>query len=202
MKQSSYFVIFFLLGFALCFLLLKQCNKPEVINGALILKATHHESFQSDTTKPSKEYIKVPFPVAGPVREIPVPYYDSTACQSIRLYVDSAVDANLAIICKDSVLGKLLGRDIKYRLFVPLKITNTITKTDSVWLGVVDSSRHFFIGGEVGGNLKQFNLSVGVDMLTKKKSLVGVRYDFLQGTVNVSWKKEIRFKRPSLLKLK
>lgn len=179
-------VLFFAVGFVLCFILLKKCNGPvEVKPFKELPPSTRHETFKSDTTKPKPEKVEVPVYIKGPARTYTVTVVDSTACNLVRVYQDSLKDANQVIYYMDSVQGRLLGKRIHYKLFVPLKIENTHTIIDSIPYPIYLEQNKLYLSGEVGGNLKQFDFSIGADLITKGRIELGYRYGITQKTHNI-----------------
>lgn len=173
-------------GFLLCFLLLRSCSGPDVVTE--LPKPTRTIVTVHDTVWPEAKVVELPPRVImGPVKEVSVLVYDTMACKTVKLYQDSLSDANLTIFSKDSVLGKLLGQNLSYRLKIPKEIHTTTTITDSIPYAVYMESKGIFLTGEAGGNRDMFQWSAGVDFITSDWG-VGYRRDFVNKTHNVGVK--------------
>lgn len=108
--------------------------------------------------------IKVPVPSIV-YRDIP----GTDSCTNIKIYEDSLIDDKISIYYKDYVAqGELIGKDLDYKLKVPLTIidskTLTITKTDTLF-------KHPKYSLNVG-------LSIGTQLLTPEVRFSMDRHTF------------------------
>jgi hypothetical protein len=106
--------------------------------------------------------------------------------QGPRLRADSLVNNELAIYVLDSIEGRLLWRNLGYRLFVPKTITETVTVTEQVPVFVEKEVPAYYSGiwlsGDIGGG-SEFAYSLGLEYSWKRNS-VGVSYLNFGGTNN------------------
>lgn len=148
-------------------------------------KPTRHETFKSDTVRPKPEIKEVPVYIKAPLKTYTITITDTTACNLVRIYRDSLRDANQVIYYQDSIQGRLLGKKIDYKLFVPLTITNTHTITDSIPYSVNIRRNGVYLTGGIGGNINQFDFSIGAELVTKNRLGVGYQYGVTQKTHQV-----------------
>jgi len=96
-----------------------------------------------------------------------------------NFYSDSLVNDQLAIYIEDTISGTLLNRQIGYKLFVPLQVTNTITVTEKVPVIVkqpYERQRELYGGMLMPYNNGKVGFGLSADMITKKQKIVGVQY--------------------------
>lgn len=104
---------------------------------------------------------------------------DYSPCNYIRVYKDSSTDSNVTIFYNDTIQGRLLSTELKYRLKVPktIEITKIITnKTNDKY--------SIYTGMELGGNKTSFSISPFVSLNTRKNTYY-YRYDILNKTHNI-----------------
>ncbi len=181
--MNKYHLIAFIAGFILCFILLKQCSSPA----PEIPKASHTITTQT---------IYVPGPPVFLEKKIPAPYpvyirasgnieKEASFCDSIRFYSDTTgIDSTTHFIAQDSIIGKKLWSGRQY--FGKPYITKVLTTiTDSIPYPVNIPYNALYLAAEMGGNMNQFDFSVGADLITKKRFEVGYRYGITQKTHNI-----------------
>ena len=166
MKSLKY--IFIGIALIATFLLGRSCTpEPQIIE-----KVTH----TSDTIYPDTVvvYEPQPYPVHDTVIEVypyPIPPDSFTMAEffKMRFYKRSYRDSNVVIDVEDSIVGYLMARKIGYRLFVPLKVVDTITIEKYAQNGY-----KYEIKG--GLDLMRTNTFIGIDVDVKKHTF-GVSYD-------------------------
>ena len=103
-----------------------------------------------------------------------------------RLRSDSLVNNELAIYVLDSIDGRLIWRNIGYRLFVPKTVTETVTLTKEVPVFVDKPVPTYYDGiwlsGDIGGG-SEFAYSVGLEY-SWSRNRVGLSYLRFGGTNN------------------
>jgi len=98
----------------------------------------------------------------------------------VTVYKDSMSDDNITIYSSDLVEGRLLNKDLKYKLKVPLIITKTIENTTETKVGGL------FLTSGLGGNQNAFdNVNLGLQYVAKKDYLVGYNFNLLRKTHNI-----------------
>lgn len=184
MDNVKFFLTLITVGIALFILLnLKTCGcktKIQEVRDSLI--QTNHivdTIYAKDTIYIFKKIkIKVLDSLANKTK-------DSTNLNVLRVYNDSLNDSNITINYKDTVLGKLISKDLSYKLKVPIKIldttiitktyTNTITKTEykpsrfSLSTGFSGITNKQTIGLEpfIKADIKTIGLQYGYDFINK-----------------------------------
>jgi len=98
--------------------------------------------------------------------------WSKNLCNFERTYTDSTSDSNVTIYSNIETLGLLKSSQLSYKLKVPILIEKTI-RTDSIH--IVPNKYNFMIIGGVGGNLHQFDATVGL-ALTNKNIYYGYEY--------------------------
>lgn len=165
------------------FIFFKQCR--EIINdmGKLgpkiqrdTIKTTIHtrDTIWQDTLKIVKIKVKVPTPkdTIFIIDSIPQP---------ISIYQDSLRDSSLVLYFKDYVKGKLLQKDLSYRLLVPKIIVDSVTTT------VISSPIYNLHAGAIVGK----NTLAPVLDFSFKKHTFGIGYNIPQSGMLVSYKYKI-----------
>jgi hypothetical protein len=164
------------------FLAGKQCSSAdnEIITKETVTH-TRDTIWAKDTT-----YVPKPYPVHD-TEYVLVPYdiqFDSLkmkAAYQLRYYKKSYQDDNVFITIEDTILGYLMGRNVSYKLFVPLKIVDSV-KIEKVSLkapkweirgGFDITPRDLYLTGEYAKD--RHNFSVGIDPFNKTGKL-GYKY--------------------------
>jgi hypothetical protein len=139
------------------------------------------------TTKVEMKYVSLPKKEAE-IQYVPVPYFtytitpEDTAGQledllKIRMYKDTfAIDTNLTVYTKDSVVGKILKKNFSYS-YRPFYKEVTTTHTDSIPYAVPIVKRGLYVGGGfhyVGKNLYS---NVGLRLVDKRDNMYGIGID-------------------------
>lgn len=174
-------LIAFILGFILCFLLLRQCT-PVIPKGSHT-ETTYTVYVPGDSIKVVNNIPK-PYPVNVYVASDDIKRLNY--CDSVRYYIDSTkIDSTTLFIAQDSVNGiKLWSNRIYLSRPYTRQITTTIT--DSIPYAVKTFKHGIYIKGEIGMSKTNYNLSAGIDYISKKNWSVGYRRDFLQKSHNLS----------------
>ena len=106
-----------------------------------------------------------------------------TTCDSIRIYKDTMDDENLTVFTEDTVKGKLLGQNLKYKLKVPLQIRDsiftTITNTTEIkrW--------KILVGVQSIKTSESYFISPVAALQDKRGRMYQVSYDISQKAPNV-----------------
>jgi len=175
----------FIVGFALCFLLLRACQPPTP-------KPSHHEQWHYDTIYADTVFKPIAVPVPVPGKTYTISVRDTAACLLVRTYADSVADSNVVISYQDSVMGMLLGKKLSYKLKGAKTVTITHTITDSIPYPINKAVNGLYLAGEVGANNRLLvSASLGADFVSKKKWAVGYRFELFQRTHNISYKRRI-----------
>lgn len=165
-------------------LLLKECgstikslvnlNKPKP-DTTIIHKID--TVFAKDTIYKFKG-IKVPVPYI--IHDTIVNIDGKDTCTNIKVYEDSLVDKNISIYYKDYISqGTLLGKDLEYKLKVPLRITDSITTTIKIptlyhptfQLNAGLTAGSSLFAPTIGVSYKRHNMFVGYNLSTKQPIL-------------------------------
>lgn len=171
-------------------LLLRQCGDGNNSNGTIIQgkpisdTLTVHDTIRAVDTivqtkwlKPLKPVSETPFESNGLLNQ--------DICKMYRTYADSVEDENQTLYYTAKVVGRLDSIRMDYKLKIPLIINNTTTiNTLRVDTLVRPPKWQVFLNSEIGGNMTQFNASVGADLMVKKV-IVGYRYGLLDETHNI-----------------
>jgi len=134
--------------------------------------------------------------------EIPTPIYihdttyigDSVVIHTFAEYKTDITDSLIKGMVISKVDGELISQHLEYTALFPKYITrtDTIKITENT---VIDKKRFFlYVGGEVGGNTSQLNLSPIIGIGTKKGYMYGYRYGLVDQTHNISFSKKLSFK--------
>ena len=125
--------------------------------------------WKTDTIRPKPEIKWYP-------KEVPVPVKTDSVH---NFYADSLVNDQLAIYVNDTIEGILQSRNIGYKLFVPLKVTNTITVTEKVPVIISEPAKkqaELYGGLLLPYSYGKFGLGISADYITKKDRIVGAQY--------------------------
>lgn len=168
-------------------LLREGCSVYNTLLKANTLKSDTIYIHKIDTIFPPKE------PIQFKEIHVPKPYFihdtivrinGRDTCTNIKIYEDSLIDGNINIYYKDYVAqGELLGKDLSYKLKVPLRITDSKTVTISVPTmyppvfqidaGVIAGSNIF--APKVGVSYKRHTISAGYN-LTNRQPVLEYRF--------------------------
>jgi len=169
-------------------LLLRQCgdgsSNPIIKGDPITTIVTTHDTIRAVDTivqtkwlKPLKPVLETPFESDGLINE--------DICKMYRTYADSVEDENQTLYYTAKVVGRLDSIRMDYKLKIPLIINNTTTiNTLRVDTLVRPPKWQVFLNSEIGGNMTQFNASVGADLMVKRVE-VGYRYGILDETHNI-----------------
>jgi len=170
MEKLKNIVIFVLMVIIIILSLLKGCNSKTTSNNSIV---TH------DTVVKVKyiayktiEFKTKYFPKWDTIKQIDSSKWSKNLCNFERTYTDSTSDSNVTIYSNIETLGLLKSSQLSYKLKVPILIEKTI-RTDSIH--IVPNKYNFMIIGGVGGNLQQFDATVGL-ALTNKNVYYGYEY--------------------------
>ncbi len=171
-------------------LLLRQCGDGGTSNGTIIQgkpisdTLTVHDTIRAVDTIIETKWIKSPT-IVSETPFIPNGLENESICKMKRTYTDSIEDENQTLYYTAKVVGRLDSIKLDYKLKIPLRI-NTITTINNSRVDTLVRPNKWSLYGysEVGGNMNQFNASLGVD-LAVKKVIVGYRYEAIQKTHNI-----------------
>jgi hypothetical protein len=156
----SILIVFTTLGF-----FTGKCSKSKtVLQDTAWLKPD--TILKYDTIRPQAEIKWLP----GKVVYIPISVKDTT-----RTYEDSIEDKNLKIYVREMITnkGELTGRDVGYKLFVPLEIKTTEIITQPVLY--IEPPKRFYIQAGLGVNINKIPISAEIGTI-KKNNLIGIQY--------------------------
>ena len=110
-----------------------------------------------------------------------------SACDSVRWYADSLrIDSTSIVYYSDTVLGKKLTYRLTYKGKPYVKIIKESIHDSTIYIEKSKIYTHgLYAIADVGGNLAQFNYSIGADYISKKKWSAGYRYGINQKTHNI-----------------
>jgi len=169
-------------------LFLRECRSSGTIGkNEMIIKKAVWDSIQKIKNKPP--IIKIDtFRIVGKpvyVTSKPLPTPIPTKDSSITEYKDSLINAEISVWLNDKVKGVLVGRSWKYKPISTKIIENkTVFVPQIVNNEVPVSKAGIFVYGIVGRNATVFIPGAGVDLITKKNTVLGVIYQ-RDGSANV-----------------
>lgn len=109
---------------------------------------------------------------------------DSSACSYTRIYTDSVGDSLVTITYQDSIQGRLLKKDISWKLRIPtIKETITITKETTI-LQTKPPKFTMFVGMNIGGNKERFGVGPYISLNTPSKQFT-YNYEMIRQTHNI-----------------
>jgi len=126
--------------------------------------------------------IKVPVPYI--IHDTVVKVDGKDTCVNIKVYQDSLVDDNINIYYKDYIAqGTLLGKDLSYKLKVPLRIIDSQTmtiKVPTLYPPVFQIHASVIVGvnifaPEIGVSYKRHTVTGGYN-LTNKRPILGYKF--------------------------
>lgn len=110
----------------------------------------------------------------------------SKLCDKINTYKDSLVDSNITIRQTLKAQGWLKSNLMSYELHVPLRITKTITVTDSVLITKYGMNHYSAYGGlTIGGNANTLSSIQPFIGVRYKTTYVNYGYNLVNSTHNV-----------------
>ncbi len=183
--------------FVVILLLMHFCNGPTIQNNGTFIESkveidTIFVKGISDTihfhdTVPKYVYVEVTTPVFDTVRNINI--YDNS-------YEDSLIDGWI----HSEVDGTLLWQNITYTPKFPKYITRVdtlrITKDSTTTITIREEvKRKIYAGFELGGNANSFTASPTISLLDKRDNEFSYRYDIINKTHNIGFRKKLIFRR-------
>ena len=175
--------IFYIVSIAVAFIIgtLMTCGgKTEIITTVEV----KHDTIWPDTVF-KKVLVKIPVPKEYTVAINGEP-------QAVKVYSDSLVDSNLVITYKDSIQGTMLGKNMSYRLFVPLRLIDSVfVRTTEVKQAA--SPARVLVG--LGSSVKEPALCPSVGYQLPKGTLAMYQYNMSLKTHNVTILTPIRLKK-------
>lgn len=112
----------------------------------------------------------------------------SKICDKINTYKDSLIDSNITIKQTLNVQGEIKNSFMSYELHVPLRITKTVTITDSVLITKYGMPHYSTYGGlTIGGNqntLSSIQPFIGVRY---KTTYINYGYNLVNSTHNIGF---------------
>lgn len=180
--------ITFVVGFVLCFLLLKQCTPSTQLP-----KASHtvitNTIYVASTSVFLEKKIPAPYPVY--LRASSDIEKKASYCDSVRFYSDTTrIDSTTRFIANDSIIGKKKwsGRQYFNKPYFKEIIT---TITDSISYAVPVKTHGLYLSGGVGISKQYNSIYIGADYLSKKRWGIGYAYDPINKSHNGFFKYKI-----------
>lgn len=169
---------------------LQQCNDCEKVEKIVKIETIT----KSDTVRIYDTITKkIPVYISKPK----IIYVKDSLGNDLKLnsYTTEVEDSIIKGSILSSINGTLVNQSLEYKLKIPI-----LTKiTDSVFINtekIINKDRNFlFIGAEIGGNQRSFNLSPKIGLYTKKGYVYDFRYGLLDKTYNFSISKSINIKK-------
>lgn len=128
---------------------------------------------RSDTIWPDTVFKELVKRVPGPAKTYTV-YAEDSVKSLVNVYKDTLRDSNIVISYQDSISGTLLGKNLSYKLLVPLKITDSVfVKTTEI---VDNRKSRLLVGGSFSSGRDFLPL---VSYQFPKGQLVGYQYSTL-----------------------
>lgn len=200
MVKERNITVLLLMGMLIYIVFLQECSGPSGNNfGSSYIDTLRHEV---DTVVITKvDTVQLPPIIRVIEADIPEPVVlhdtiktvDSIFIHAYHEYTTDVTDSLIEGKVISKVDGKLLDQRLEY---IP-KFPKYIYRVDSVLVTseteIQKSKSLLFLGGELGGNATNFNISPKVSVLTKGGYLYSYRYGLLDKTHNVSISKKISF---------
>lgn len=175
-KSYIILVLFVIIGILLG---MRQCSSPKIKETFLKGKKT----IKWDTIpRPFKivETKKVLYPKWDTIKLIDTTF-DASLCNYERTYNDSITDSSVTIYRNIKTIGLLKSLQTNYRLKEPILVKNT-SRIDTL---IKPNKWELFGNSEIGGNLNNFNISIGL-ALKYKTVYYGYRYGVIDQTHNIT----------------
>lgn len=183
-RNNIFYIVSFIVGFVLCFLLLNKCDgdygkDPKGSRTVVIERDTvWPDPVFKTIVRPGRDYYILD--------SVFVPFADTSLCRYIRAYNDTISDSSLVVIISDSIQGKLRNRGFSYKLKVPLKIYEKTTIIDSIPYAVPFQAVYATGGiNSLGGFL------VGADYQSKQRWGAGYYFNTSNKSHNVLFRYRI-----------
>lgn len=186
---------------ALFMFLIKGCDSNPTV-----IKDCEGEFYALNETSDTTEYIShktytdtIPFYDTIPrYIEVPIKKPIKDSISDINTYSNPYEDSLLVGEITSKVDGVLVDQKFTY---IP-KFPKVIIKTDSIvkekvitnTIELVEKKRKMFLGLEAGGNINTFQVSPTISFKDKKDNIFSYRYDLMNETHNIGFKKLIKFK--------
>lgn len=185
MEKFKNTVIFILFAIVAILLTLRGCENSKSKPTTTLVDTSYIHT--TDTVYAKQDTIKLKIFVKSPTSTFK-DTSDKSVCNIVNIYKDSISDSNLVIYYIDTVKGKMINKDMSYKLKVPLIINNTTTVTirrDSI----IDRTKKLdiYAGLSLGvvnkNQIANFGPFVNVRV---KNNLYGYKYGLLDKSHNVS----------------
>ena len=165
-------------------LYLRECTRPLSCpaEDEMIIKTSVWDSILVLADKPAEvridtEYIKgdIIYISSIPLPDPIIEPNDTT----INNYADSVVNKDIDVHYDFKVQGVLLNREWSYRpITTEIRIDSIIyvPKLVNVPIPVIQAKNDFYLSGVAGGNKNTFLFGGGLDLITKKETMLGYQY--------------------------
>jgi hypothetical protein len=170
-------------GFIIGFMVNECTHTPcEFRIDTVTVTKTKRDTIWGDTNKVTKKSFS-PKPKMKFFRDI------KGLQKTYTVYQDSLVDSNVAITVTDTLEdGVIKNKEIAYRLKVPLRIIDSITIEKTIT--IEKQTNGFYLGAELGTNLKGFRLAPEIEYVSKGFSY-SYNYDLLNKYHSIGIKKRL-----------
>ena len=175
-------IVVLLIIAALYILYLRECKRPEPCpaKDEVIVKKDVWEDMIALADKPPIVTIET-VKVAGPIVYIPsAPLPQPVLIDSVQnAYSDSLVNKEINVYYDFKVKGELLSRNWSYK-----PITTVVTIDSLIYIPklievptiITKAKNGLYVYGIAGGNNTAFLFGGGLDLITKKETMVGYQY--------------------------
>lgn len=182
-KLKNYTIIALFIGIIIL-LLTRGCGHSCPTSSTKIITkksvVTRVDTVWQDKTKIITKTISIGHPVYIEKAD------SSKICDRINTYKDSLIDSNITIRQTLKAQGELKSNIMSYELHVPLRITKTITITDSVLITKYGMNHYSAYGGlTIGGNQNTLSSIQPFIGIRYKTTYVNYGYNLVNSTHNV-----------------
>ena len=174
-------VVILLIIAVLYILFLRECKRPDPCpaEDEVVVKKDIWEEMIALANKPSVMHIDTVYVKGETVyvdNPIPVPVIDPKDT-TINIYHDSLLRKDIDVVYTAKIRGTLLNRKWSYN-----PIVTEILRVDSIYVPKivempVEVPRNgLYVSGLAGGNASAFIFGGGLDLITKKETMIGYQF--------------------------
>jgi len=174
-------VVILLIIAVLYIIFLRECKRPDPCpaDDEVIVSRDVWNKIQALANKPPVIHIDTVYIKGKTVyvdNPVPIPVVDPKDT-TINIYNDTLLKKDIDVIYTSKIRGTLLNRKWTYN-----PIVTTILRIDSIYVPkIIDNPvevpvRGLFAYGTAGGNANSFLFGGGLDLITKKSTMIGYQY--------------------------